>query len=42
MLERLSMLDAFTMFWFETNKAYGREIEPQVTDKNLNAERYSR
>ena len=35
MLERLPLLDAFTMF-------YGREIEPHVPDKNLVAEAFCR
>ena len=42
MLERLSMLDAFTMFWFVTITPYGREIEPHVPDKNLIAEAFCR
>ena len=42
MLERLSMLDAFTMFWFVTITPYGREIEPHVPDKNLVAEAFCR
>ena len=29
MLERLPLLDAFTMFWFVTITPYGREIEPR-------------
>ena len=35
MLERLSMLDAFTMFWFVTITPYGKEIEPHVPDKKI-------
>lgn len=33
MLERLPLLDAFTMFWFVTITPYGREIEPRVPDR---------
>ena len=42
MLERLPLLDAFTMFWFVTITPYGREIEPHVPDKNLIAEAFCR
>ena len=41
MLERLPLLDAFTMFWFVTITPYGREIE-HVPDKNLIAEAFCR
>ena len=34
MLERLPLLDAFTMFWFVTITPYGREIESAMPDKN--------
>ena len=30
MLERLSLLSAFDMFWFVTITPYGQEIEPHV------------
>lgn len=42
MLERLPLLDAFTMFWFVTITPYGREIEPHVPNKNLVAEAFCR
>ena len=35
MLERLSLLSAFDMFWFVTITPYGKEIEPHVPSKEL-------
>lgn len=35
MLDRLSLLSAFHMFWFVTITPYGREIEPSVPEKEL-------
>lgn len=34
MLERLSLLSAFDMFWFVTITPYGQEIEPHVPPEN--------
>ena len=35
MLDRISLLSAFDMFWFVTITPYGKEIEPHVPSKEL-------
>lgn len=35
MLERITLLSAFSMFWFVTITPYGKEIEPYVPPKEL-------
>lgn len=35
MLERITLLSAFSMFWFVTITPYGKEIEPYVPSKEL-------